>query len=61
MTIRTGWLLKWDVNKAQVTVVDGDDNLILTQKVGELGTNLQDIIVKGGLEGWVKSELKTNQ
>lgn len=61
MTIRTGWFLKWDVTKAQVTVVDGDDNLILTQKVGELGTNLQDIIVKGGLEGWVKSELKTNQ
>ena len=49
------------MTKAQVTVVDGDDNLILTQKVGELGTNLQDIIVKGGLEGWVKSELKTNQ
>ncbi|KHC50972.1 homoaconitase, mitochondrial [Candida albicans P60002] len=61
LTIRTGWFLKWDVTKAQVTVVDGDDNLILTQKVGELGTNLQDIIVKGGLEGWVKSELKTNQ
>lgn len=58
LTIRTGWFLKWDVTKAQVYVADGEGNLILNQKVGELGANLQDIIVKGGLEGWVKSELK---
>ncbi|ODV66203.1 homoaconitase mitochondrial precursor [Hyphopichia burtonii NRRL Y-1933] len=58
LTIRTGWFLKWDVTKAQVYVVDSEGNLILQQKVGELGTNLQDIIVKGGLEGWVKSELQ---
>lgn len=58
LTIRTGWFLKWDVTKNQVTVSDAEGNLILTQKVGELGTNLQDIIVKGGLEGWVKAQLK---
>lgn len=57
LTIRTGWFLHWDVTKATVTVKDSDDNVILTQKVGELGTNLQDIIVKGGLEGWVKAQL----
>ncbi|EMG45950.1 LYS4 Homoaconitase [Candida maltosa Xu316] len=58
LTKRTGWFLKWDVTKAQVTVVDSDGEVVLQQKVGELGSNLQDIIVKGGLEGWVKSELK---
>ncbi|KAG7666295.1 LYS4 [[Candida] subhashii] len=58
LTIRTGWFLKWDVTKAQVQVADVEGNLILQQKVGELGTNLQDIIVKGGLEGWVKGELQ---
>ncbi|WLF80631.1 mitochondrial Homoaconitase [Lodderomyces elongisporus] len=58
LTIRTGWFLKWDVTTATVTVADSDANVILKQKVGELGTNLQDIIVKGGLEGWVKAELK---
>lgn len=57
LTIRTGWFLRWDVTKAQVTVVDSEGSVILQQKVGELGTNLQDIIVKGGLEGWVRSEL----
>lgn len=57
LTIRTGWFLKYDVTKALVTVTDSEANVVLEQKVGELGTNLQDIIVKGGLEGWVKSEL----
>lgn len=57
LTIRTGWFLKYDVTKALVTVTDSEGNVVLEQKVGELGTNLQDIIVKGGLEGWVKSEL----
>lgn len=57
LTVRTGWYLKWDVTKAMVYVSDSDSNIVLNQKVGELGTNLQDIIVKGGLEGWVRSEL----
>ncbi|KAI3406622.2 LYS4 [Candida oxycetoniae] len=58
LTIRTGWKLKWDVTRALVEVVDSEGKTVLKQKVGELGTNLQDIIVKGGLEGWVRSELK---
>lgn len=57
LTLRTGWFLKWDVTKAQVVVTDSEGKVVLNQKVGELGTNLQDIIVKGGLEGWVKAEL----
>lgn len=59
LTIRTGWFLKWDVIKAFVTVTDSNGNVVLEQKVGELGTNLQDIIVKGGLEGWVRAELSS--
>lgn len=61
LTIRTGWFLKYDVTKALVTVTDAEGNVVLQQKVGELGTNLQDIIVKGGLEGWVRSELALEQ
>ncbi|KAH3684056.1 hypothetical protein WICPIJ_004958 [Wickerhamomyces pijperi] len=58
LTRRTGWFLNWNVETATVTVRDGKDGeVVLQQKVGELGTNLQEIIVKGGLEGWVKSQL----
>lgn len=57
LTIRTGWHLKWDVTKALVVVTDSKGKEVLNQKVGELGTNLQDIIVMGGLEGWVKAQL----
>lgn len=59
LTRRTGWFLKWDVANAKVVVTEGslDGPVVLEQKVGELGKNLQEIIVKGGLEGWVKSQL----
>lgn len=59
LTRRTGWFLKWDVGNATVIVTEGslDGPVVLKQKVGELGMNLQEIIVKGGLEGWVKSQL----
>lgn len=58
ITQRTGWFVKWDVKRSLVTVRDGQDGpVVLTQKVGELGQNLQEIIVKGGLEGWVKAQL----
>lgn len=58
LTRRTGWFLRWDVETATVTVRDGKDReIVLKQKVGELGANLQEIIVKGGLEGWVKAQL----
>lgn len=55
-TRRTGWTLTWDVEKARVEV-RGPEGVVLEQKVGELGTNLQEIIVRGGLEGWVRGEL----
>jgi homoaconitate hydratase len=59
LTRRTGWFLKWDVTTATVTVRDGPDGeIVLQQKVGELGTNLQEIIIKGGLEGWVRAQLQ---
>ncbi|ODV87930.1 hypothetical protein CANARDRAFT_173811 [[Candida] arabinofermentans NRRL YB-2248] len=58
LTRRTGWFLKWNVPKALVTVKDSEGNVVLEQKVGELGSNLQEIIIQGGLEGWVRSELK---
>lgn len=59
LTRRTNWFLKWDVANTKVVVTEGslDGPIILEQKVGELGKNLQEIIVKGGLEGWVKSQL----
>ncbi|OXB41775.1 hypothetical protein B1J92_K10978g [Nakaseomyces glabratus] len=59
LTRRTGWFLKWDVPNAKVYVTEGspDGQVLLEQKVGELGKNLQEIIIKGGLEGWVKSQL----
>ncbi|SCU87021.1 LAME_0D08460g1_1 [Lachancea meyersii CBS 8951] len=59
LTRRTGWFLQWDLPNSTVTVTEGslDGPVVLEQKVGELGKNLQEIIVKGGLEGWVKSQL----
>lgn len=59
LTKRTGWFLKWDVPSSKVTVTEGslDGPVIFEQTVGELGTNLQEIIIKGGLEGWVKSQI----
>lgn len=59
LTRRTGWFLKWDLPNSTVIATEGslDGPVVLEQKVGELGKNLQEIIVKGGLEGWVKSQL----
>lgn len=59
LTKRTGWFLRWDVPNARIIVTEGflDGNIILEQKVSELSQNLQEIIVRGGLEGWVKSKL----
>lgn len=59
LTRRTGWFLKWDVANKKVVVTEGslEGPVVLEQTVGELGKNLQEIIVKGGLEGWVKAQL----
>lgn len=58
LTRRTGWNLKWDIPKSTVTVTNEEGKVVLTNKVGELGTNLQDIIIEGGLEGWVRAQIK---
>ncbi|CCF58425.1 hypothetical protein KAFR_0E02730 [Kazachstania africana CBS 2517] len=59
LTRRTGWFLKWDVANARVSVTEGslDGPVIFEQQVGKLGKNLQEIIVKGGLENWIKAQL----
>ncbi|KAF2672326.1 mitochondrial homoaconitase [Microthyrium microscopicum] len=54
---RTGWTLEWDVRRSQVTVQEGEGGEKWTQPVGELPPNVQEIIAKGGLENWVKSEI----
>ncbi|AET39902.1 homoaconitate hydratase LYS4 Ecym_5123 [Eremothecium cymbalariae DBVPG len=58
-TRRTGWFLTWNVADAKITVTDGSANgdIVHEQKVGELGMTLQEIIVKGGLEGWIKAQI----
>lgn len=58
LTRRTGWTLKWDIPKSIVTIKNDKGEIVLTNKVGELGTNLQEIIIEGGLEGWVRAQLK---
>lgn len=59
LTRRTGWFLTWDVANRKVIVRESslDGPIVLEQTVGELGKNLQEIIIKGGLEGWVKAQL----
>lgn len=56
-TIRTGLFAHWDVKTATVTVTDKSGNELLKQKVGELGESMQEIIVAGGLENWVKARV----
>ncbi|VEU20120.1 DEKNAAC101030 [Brettanomyces naardenensis] len=56
-TRRTGWKFEWDVLKSTVSVKNEKGEVILKEKVSEVGPNLQAIIVEGGLEGWVKAEI----
>ncbi|KAF8453529.1 hypothetical protein BGX38DRAFT_1177510 [Terfezia claveryi] len=57
-TRRTGWWFEWDVARNRVTVREGPEGAReWSQGVGELGSNVQEIIVRGGLEGWVKAKL----
>ncbi|KAK7204478.1 mitochondrial Homoaconitase [Myxozyma melibiosi] len=52
LTRRTGLFIKWDVTRARVQVREGKDGeVVLEQKVGDLGPNLQDIIIQGGWRG----------
>jgi homoaconitate hydratase len=62
LTRRTGWKLTWDVRQSKVIIEEGKDGgvgggEIWEVKVGELGGAVQELFVKGGLEGWVKSRL----
>lgn len=58
LTVRTGLFAEWDVKSAKVTVREGRDGpVVLTSRVGELGESIQEIIVAGGLEGWVKEKI----
>ncbi|KAL2268997.1 hypothetical protein VTJ83DRAFT_3843 [Remersonia thermophila] len=56
-TRRTGWTLTWDVRRSKVVVTEGEGGPTWSQKVGELPPNVQEIIAKGGLEKWVKSQI----
>ena len=59
LTRRTGWTLTWDVRRSKVEIDEGDGKLTWSVKVGELPTNVQEIIAKGGLEKWIKSQIDT--
>jgi homoaconitate hydratase len=56
LTRRTGWKVTWDVAASKV-IVEEDGGHKWGVKVGELGGAVQELFVKGGLEGWVKSRL----
>ncbi|KAK4172938.1 hypothetical protein QBC36DRAFT_314361 [Triangularia setosa] len=58
LTRRTGWKLVWDVRRSKVTVTEGESGKQWSQKVGELPPNVQEIIARGGLEKWVKSQIE---
>jgi len=57
LTRRTGWKFVWDVRKSKVEITEGEGGETWSQKVGELPPNVQEIIARGGLEKWVKSEI----
>lgn len=57
LTRRTGWRLAWDVRRSKVVITE-KGGATWEQKVGELSPNVQEIIACGGLENWVKSEIK---
>ena len=64
LTRRTGWKVKWDVKNSRVVVEEGNGGEGKVGggekwevKVGDLGGAVQELFVKGGLEGWVKSRL----
>ena len=60
LTRRTGWRFKWDVRRSEVEVQEGEGGPVWTQRVGELPPNVQEIIARGGLEGWVKKEIESS-
>jgi homoaconitate hydratase len=57
LTRRTGWRFVWDVRRSKVVITEGEGGETWSQKVGELPPNVQEIIARGGLEGWVRGEI----
>ncbi|KAI5803100.1 hypothetical protein EDC01DRAFT_645783 [Geopyxis carbonaria] len=57
LTRRTGWTATWDVERSVVEVVEKGGKR-WSIKVGELPPNVQEVFVRGGLEGWVKGRLE---
>jgi homoaconitate hydratase len=55
-TRRTGWFVKWDVERSWVEVKENGGK-VWGMKVGELPPNVQEVFVNGGLEGWVRAKL----
>lgn len=58
LTRRTGWTLTWDVRRRKVEIDEGEGKPKWSEPVGELPTNVQEIIAMGGLEKWVQSQIK---
>ena len=58
LTRRTGWTFSWDVRRSKVEVQEGNGGPKWSQKVGELPPTVQEIIARGGLEKWVKTEIE---
>ncbi|ERF71882.1 Homoaconitase [Endocarpon pusillum Z07020] len=56
-TRRTGWTLTWDIARSIIEVQEGENGERWEEKVGEFPENLQEIIARGGLAGWIKHEL----
>ena len=58
LTRRTGWTLTWDVRRSRVEVEEVETGKRWSERVGELPANVQEIIAKGGLEKWVRSQIE---
>ncbi|KXL41827.1 hypothetical protein M433DRAFT_65953 [Acidomyces richmondensis BFW] len=58
LTVRTGWTFTWDVRRSMVVVREGEGGEEWMQRVGELPPNVQEIVACGGLEGWVRKEIR---
>ncbi|KAK5108913.1 mitochondrial Homoaconitase [Meristemomyces frigidus] len=57
LTVRTGWTFTWDLRRSKIVVLEGESGKKWEQKVGELPPNVQEIVARGGLEGWVRGEI----
>jgi len=59
LTRRTGWRLSWNVRSSTVTVQEGDSGR-WSEPVGALPPNVQEIFALGGLESWIRQEIKAD-